>query len=57
MGLVKTLMDVMSLCLARYLISRVDNSIQLLDQFVDLKFRTERQVEPENWHEVLRVLL
>jgi hypothetical protein len=37
-------MGVTSLCLARHLISRVDNLIQLLGQFVNLKFRPERQV-------------
>jgi len=37
-------MDVTSLCQARHLISRVDNLVQLLGQFVDLKFSPERQV-------------
>jgi hypothetical protein len=36
-------MGVTFLCLARHLISRVD-IFQLLGQFVDLKFRPDRQV-------------
>jgi len=37
--LIDALMGVMFLCLARHLISRVDDLLQLLVKFVDLKFR------------------
>jgi len=35
-------MDVTSLCMARYLISKVDDLVQILGQFVDFKFGIER---------------
>jgi len=35
------IVDVPSLCLARHLISRVDNLVQIPGQFVDLKLRIE----------------
>jgi hypothetical protein len=37
-------MGVTSFCQARHLISRVDYLVQLLGQFVDLKFRPDRYV-------------
>ncbi len=40
--IVYILMDITPLCLASHLISQVDNLIEFMGQFVDLKFRPER---------------